>query len=155
MRSAILAAAMSTFAGAAQAQQQAWGVGDTPQTDNTGSYCALWYGRTQPMLQLQLRRDRRLLILAAPEFAEARGGETATLRFSTGFEADIPIVNANGAGVILVRLSPASTDTLLENLSSPGTLRVTVSERAVSYPVPDLSAAIVHLRSCERQLPAS
>lgn len=43
-------AVMLTLAGAAHAQQQAWGVNDTPQTDNTGPYCALWYGRTQPML---------------------------------------------------------------------------------------------------------
>lgn len=148
-------AVMLTLAGAAHAQQQAWGVNDTPQTDNTGPYCALWYGRTQPMLQLQVRNDRRLLILAAPEFTEAQGGETATLRFPTGFEAGIPIVNADGEGVFIVRLSPTSVDTLLENLSSPGALRVTVSERSVSYPVSDLSAAIAHLRNCESQLPAS
>ncbi|WP_367715036.1 hypothetical protein AB2N04_14035 [Nitratireductor sp. GISD-1A_MAKvit] len=151
-----VAAAMLTLAGAAQAQQQAWGVSDTPQTDNTGPYCALWYGRTRPMLQLQVRNDRRLLILAAPEFTEARGGDTATLRFPTGFEAGIPIVNADGEGIFIVRLSPASVDTLLENLSTLGVFRVTVSGHSVSYPVwQDLAGAIVHLRNCESQLPAS
>lgn len=156
LRVALAAATASVVLPCAAVAQQAWGVSDTPQTDNTGPYCALWYGRTRPMLQLQVRSDRRLLILAAPEFTEARGGDTATLRFPTGFEGGVPIANADGEGVFIVRLSPASLDTLLENLSTLGVFRVTVSGRSVSYPVwQDLAGAIVHLRNCESRLPAS
>lgn len=152
----IVTLALSAGAQAQQAPQQAWGVSDTPQIlDNVGWHCALWYGRTLPMLQLQIRSDRSLLILAAQEFTDARGGDTAMMRFPTGFEAGIPIVNADGSGAAIVRLSPTSVDTLLENLAAPGVFRVTVSERSVSYPVPDLTAAIGHLRACESQLPAS
>ncbi len=151
--------ALLSLGAAAQAQeapQQAWGVNDTPEMlEGFGQACMLWYGRTQPMLQLQVRNDRRLLILSAPEFTDARAGEIATMRFPLGFEAGVPIVNTDGEGAVLVRLSPASVDTLLENLSSPGIFRVTISERSVSFPVPDLSAAITHLRGCESQLTAS
>lgn len=147
---------VAAYAREPQARQN-WGVNDKPQTLEDGSrYCALWYGSTRPMLQLQVRSDRRLLILAAPEFTDAQAGETATLRFPTGFEAGIPIVNADGKGALIVRLSAASVNTLLENLSSVGSFRVTVSERSVSYPVwQNLAGAIVHLRNCESQLPSS
>ena len=146
------AAYMALSVTAPATAQQSWGVSDTPQSiaNDSVEYCALWYGRTPPMLQLQLLHHRATFILAADEFEDVQDGAKAQLDFPSGVRATIPTMRVENA--IMSPLAHAAMDGVLDNLSTPGPFRVTIEGQTVGFSVPELSNAINILRECESQI---
>lgn len=153
-----LIASLSLTASGSPALTVEWGATPAPHSTPGGpSYCMLWGGRTQPMLNFSLYahhdHGRPELLMAAP-WLEGRSNR-AIISVRVEFP-DGSVIERHGqyhqAGPHMTVTRMPSLDAVLDGLSRPGVVTVSTGGEARRFAVPELGSHLGAMRACVARL---